>query len=186
MITIDAPISFLLGAGLALAGNNKKKDYEQVFLKGFILQSCVLSPVILFFMLRFPDWEWNYLFNAQKFFFGADNPGLGAATIALIIALLNLTYIFGFHFAKKLLEANKKNQLVLILGAVVGLVLTIMLVMFEQTLHVGTLAEFKSKSAPLIFVTRDFLLAQTAAVIMLTVGFTLILKTSSSPQKSNS
>lgn len=179
MITIDAPISFLLGAGLALAAKNKNKNYEQVFLKGFILQSCVLSPVILFFMLRFPDWEWNYLFNAQQFFFGSENIGLGAATIALIIALLNLTYILGFQLAKKLLENNHKRQLVMILGGTLTLVLLIMLMMFEQTLYVGTLAEFKSKSAPLIFVTRDFLIAQTVAIILLAAGFSLILKTSS-------
>lgn len=178
MITIDAPISFLLGAGLAMAGNNKSKSYNEIFLKGLILQSCVLSPVILFFMLRFPDWEWNYMFNAQAFFFKPDNIGIGAATIAVIMALLNATYILGFQFAQKLLSKDMKRQLNTLLISVSVLILVIMGLMFEQTLYVGTLAEFESQSASLIFMTRDFLIAQTAAGVLLASGFSLILKTS--------
>lgn len=180
MITIDAPISFLLGAGLAYAGSKKNNpDYSAIFHKGFILQTCILTPVILFFMLRFPDWEWNYLFDAQAFFFGEDNKGLGAASIAAIAGLLNLTYIVGFTLARKLIEQGKQKRLLQLLLGTTALVIIIMLLMLEQTLHIGTLEEFNKGEAGLIFFNRDFLLAQSGAGVLLALGIFLSLKGSS-------
>lgn len=177
MITIDAPISFLLGSGLAYAAAKKQNsNRDEVFLKGFILQSCVLSPVILFFMIRFADWEWNYLFNANEFFFGKDNLGIGATSIAILIALLNATYILGFKFSSKLIEQGKEKQVVTMLAGTLALIALIMLIMFKQTLHIGTLAEFQNGEAGLIFLNIEFLLAQTGAVVLLGLGFFYTMK----------
>jgi len=179
MITIDAPISFLLGSGLAYAASKKENpDMPGVFFKGFILQTCVLTPVILFFMLRFADWEWNYMFNAQAFFFGEENPGLGATAIAVIAGLLNLTYILGFKFAEKATEQGKDKQVLMVLGGTGAAVLVTMLIMVDQTLHIGTLAEFNNGEAGLIFLNPSFLIAQTSAGILLAVGIFLSLKSS--------
>ncbi len=177
MITIDAPISFLLGSGLAYAASKKSNtNKNDVFLKGFILQSCVLSPVILFFMIRFADWEWNYLFNAHDFFFGRENLGIGATSIAVLIALLNATYILGFKLAVKLIDQGKEKQLLMMLAGTLGLVAIIMLIMLKETLHIGTLLEFQNEEAGLIFLNIEFLLAQTGAVILLGLGFMYTLK----------
>ena len=177
MITVDAPISFLLGTGLVLASTQRDNlSLEKVFYKGLILQSCILSPVIIFFMLRFPDWEWNYLFNAQEFFFGEGRERVGASSIALILALLNLTYIAGFKLGETLLAQQNNKALKIIIGLTfIGILLT-MLGMLEQTLHVGPLAEYKNKTAGLIFLNIDFLIAQTGAGILLGLGFFLVLK----------
>lgn len=177
MITIDAPISFLLGAGLALASAKKESsNRNDIFHKGFILQSCVLSPVILFFMLRFPDWEWNYFFNAQEFFFGSENISIGALSIAILLALLNASYLLGFKIASSLIDKNKKKAVVSIIAATTASILLIMLLLLEQTLHIGTLAEFQNQEAGLIFFNRDFLIAQAGAGIVLTAGFLAIIK----------
>lgn len=178
MITIDAPISFLLGTGLALASSKQKSaDRGNVFYKGFILQSCILSPVILFFMLRFPDWEWNYFFDAQRFFLGPDNISIGATSIAILLALLNASYILGFKLASTLIDSNKVKILASIIVGTSALIVIIMLALLDQTLHIGTLAEFQAQSAGLIFLNRDFLIAQAGAVFLLTAGFLTILKT---------
>jgi hypothetical protein len=177
MITVDAPISFLLGSGLVLAVSQKDNiDIKETFYKGLILQTCVLSPVIIFFMLRFPDWEWNYLFDAQAFFFGEGRSRVGATSLALILALLNLTYIIGFKLGESLLEQQKTKALKIIIAATVSGILLTMLAMLEQTLHVGTLAEFENKTAGLIFFNIDFLIAQTGAGMLLGIGFFLVLK----------
>jgi hypothetical protein len=177
MITIDAPISFLLGTGLALAASKKEPEArKEVFLKGFILQSCVLTPMILFFMLRFPDWEWNYFFNAQEFFFSQENISLGAASISILLALISASYLLGFKLATHLIDQKSQKRLMVIMGSTVGGILLIMLILIEQTLHVGTLAEFENKTAGLIFLNRDFLIAQVGAVILLGGGIFFILK----------
>ncbi len=176
MITVDAPISFLLGSGLALAASRKEgSDFQSVFTQGFILQSCVLSPVILFFMLRFPDWEWNYLFDAKTFFFGEENLSAGAASIALLIAILNATYLLGFKLSESLIKQNKDRLVAGIIGGTAASILIIMLIMLDQTLHIGTLAEFNQGRAQLIFTNTDFLIAQAGAGIVLGIGFFIIL-----------
>jgi hypothetical protein len=177
MITIDAPISFLLGSGLAYAASRQDKaDFDAIFLKGLVLQACVLSPVILFFMLRFPDWEWNYMFDARQFFFGEGRLSIGAASIALILSLLNLTYIIGFKLSTKLIKLEKAQQVLYMLGGVGTLIAVIILAMLDQTLHIGTLAEYQNQTAGLIFFNIDFLLAQAGAGVLLTIGFVLTLR----------
>lgn len=183
MITIDAPISFLLGTGIALAtisADSTKQQIQQNLLYGFILQSCILSPIILFFMLRFPDWEWNYLFNAKQFFFSEQSLSLGAASIALIMAILNATYLLGFKLSEHFLLNNKKNTVIAIISATLISVLAIMAIMFKQTLNIGSLAEFQAETTTLIFMNTDFLIAQTSAGVLLAIGFIIIMKTSKS------
>ena len=132
-------------------------------------------------MIRFPDWEWNYMFDAKTFFFGEGRAAVGATSLAIILALLNLTYVAGFKLADSLLQAGKQKQLLIMLGAVLGVIGVIMLIMLKQTLHIGTLAEFESDTAGLIFGNRDFLMAQGSAVILLTVGFLWVLKKPDQP-----
>ncbi len=176
MITVDAPISFLLGSGIVYVAARKGIDHQTLFAKAFILQTVILSPVILFFMIRFPDWEWNYLFDAQTFFFGEGRAVVGATWLAIIMALLNLTFIAGFKLAGWLVDSKQHKQLLFLLAGILSLIGLTMLAMLQRALYIGTLEEFQTGQAQLIFVTRDFLLAQGIAVILLSLGFFQVVK----------
>jgi len=180
MITVDGPISFFVGGAVALAcrsaTGDKVRDRDRTLFNGFLLQTVVLTPVILFFMLRFPDWEWNYFFNAKEFFFGGDS-SFGIWIIAIIIALMNLSYVAGFFITEKMIKKDQVVQPILMLGSVLILMGYIMLSMIDQSLHIGTLEEYQSGEASLIFFSPSFLFAQTVAVVLIALGFKQIVRT---------
>ena len=179
MITVDAPISFFVGGAIALAcrsaTGDKIRDRDKTLFHGFILQTVVLTPVILFFMLRFPDWEWNYFFDAKKFFFSEDS-SLGIWIISLVIAIMNLSYLLGFYVTETMIHKNQFVQPLVLLISVLLLMGGIMLSMIDQTLHIGTLAEYNNGDATLIFLSPAFLFAQTMAIILIAMGFKWIIR----------
>jgi hypothetical protein len=169
MITVDGPISFLVGAGIAAAcrrADGTIADRDRTLLRGLAVQSLVLTPIILYFMLRFPDWEWNYLFDAEAFFFG-DHPRLAPLLLALIVSALTASYLAGFALAERLLRGGSTRPVLALLAGTGTLVGLIMAVMWRQTLFIGTRAEWLAGDAPLIFTVPDFLMAQTAAGALL-------------------
>lgn len=169
MITIDGPISFLVGAGIAAAcrrDDGSVRDRDRTLLRGLALQSLILTPIILFFMIRFPDWEWNYLFDAEAFFF-RDHPRLAPLLLALIASALTASYLLGFAVAERLMRGGRTKAVIALLAGTGGLVGLIMAVMWKQTLFIGTRAEWLAGEAPLIFTVPDFLIAQTAAGVLL-------------------
>lgn len=178
MITIDGPISFLVGAGIAAAcrRNDSVLDRDRTLLRGLVLQSLVLTPIILFFMIRFPDWEWNYLFDAKSFFF-RDHPRLAPLLLALIASVLTASYLIGFVVAERLMRGGRTKAVIALLAGTGGLVGLIMAVMWKQTLFIGTRAEWLANEAPLIFTVPDFLIAQTAAGILLSPAIAWIIRT---------
>ena len=180
MITVDGPISFLVGGAVAYAcrsaTGDKVRDRDRTLTNGLILQSVVLTPVILFFMLRFPDWEWNYMLNAQALFLD-DNPGFGIMLIAVIVAVMNLSYLLGFYVTENMIKKEQTLQPIAMLVSVVVFMGAVMFVMMDEALHIGTLAEYESGDAPLIFFKFEFLLAQTVAVVLIAGGFKKIVQT---------
>ena len=179
MITIDAPISLLVGAGLALATRDSEthtiKDRNATFLKGLAMQSIILSPVILFFMIRFPDWEWNYMFNAREFFFGDGNSAVGVAVLATVMALLNISFIAGFMLAEKLIQKQKLMGVFALLGVASALIVGLILSMLDQTINLGTLAEYQAGAASFILTNVEFLGAQAIAGTLLVIAFGLTI-----------
>lgn len=169
MITIDGPISFLVGAGIAAAcrrDDGTIADRDRTLMRGLVVQSLILTPIILFFMVRFPDWEWNYMFDAEAFFF-RDNPRLAPLLLAMIVSALTATYMLGFWAAEKLMARGGLKAVIALLagtGALVGLTMALM---WKQTLFIGRRAEWLAGDAPLIFTVPDFLMAQTAAGALL-------------------
>ncbi|MBV1873773.1 MAG: hypothetical protein KUG80_03275 [Gammaproteobacteria bacterium] len=111
MITVGGPISFLIGGAVAYAcrsaTGDKVRDRDRTLTNGLILQSVVLTPVILFFMLRFPDWGWDYMANAQALFLD-DNPGFGIMLTAVIVAVMNLSYLLGFHVTESMIKKSRR------------------------------------------------------------------------------
>lgn len=179
MITVDGPISFFVGGAIALAcrsaTGDKVRDRDRTLFHGFILQTVVLTPVILFFMLRFPDWEWNYFFNAKEFFFGEDS-SFGIWIIVIVMALMNLSYLLGFYITEKMIKKDQFIQPVVMLASVLILMGVIMLSMIDQSLHIGTLEEYQNEEATLIFFNLSFLFAQTLAVVLIALGFNRIVR----------
>lgn len=160
MITIDAPISFLVGASLAVARRDATgravANRDRVLWKGLLFQSTVLTPVILFFMARFPDWEWNYFFDARAFFFDSAGP-LGFAVLCAVVALVNVSFYLGFRAAEWLMargQLRRARRVVIGTGVVI---LAIMGVLYDQSLHVGTFDEFGRAQGRLIFADPEFL-----------------------------
>lgn len=167
MITIDAPISFVLGSGLALMA--QPETWPTVRSRGYLLQTLVLTPVIAFFMMRFPDWEWNYMFGAEAFFFGEGNTG-GIVVFVVMLALMNASYMFGFHYAARLVHRGHREKAMRMVFGMLALIATIIVVMWRQTLYVGTISEFEAGTANLIFTEPAFLVAQGLAGTLLTLG----------------
>ena len=174
MITIDAPISFLVGGAIALATKDPLKaqiqDRSAVLLRGLILQSVILTPMILFFMLRFPDWEWNYMFDARQFFFANATPILGIGLLVVITALINVSFLAGFRLVEAFIIRNQTGRAVQTLVGTLLLVGVIMAVMFEQTLHLGTYAEYNAGSAQLVITNVEFVGVLGVSGVLLAVS----------------
>ena len=188
MITIDAPISFLVGAGLALAAQDKENstiyDRDNTLLKGLAMQAIILTPVIMFFMVRFPDWEWNYMFNAKTFFF-SDNNGIGAAILALIMAAITLSFIVGFVLTEKMIKKQSTTGVYIIFGAAAALIVGLMAFMYQQTSYVGNLAEYQSGNATLLLVHKEFIAAQVTAGALLIPSFIWIVTSAKAKASGN-
>ena len=180
MITVDAPVSFLLGGAIALLTqmdaqpNDPKRN--KVLMQGIMLQSMVVSPLILFFLLRFPDWEWHYLFNAREFFFSEDTLFFGVLCIIALMALLNGAFYLGFVLVERYLLKDQLLSALKLLGAVALGSVTIIVILIEQTLYLGTYEEFQSQQAPLIFESWEFVSVMVAAGPLLFIPMYKIIK----------
>lgn len=178
MITIDAPISFLAGAGLAVAcaDGNKVRDRDRTLYRGLLFQATLLTPMILYFMLRFPDWEWNYMFDARAFFLDRSDSPLGFAILVICTSLISAGFYLGFCAAEALLLKGKRQaalQLLAATGALIGLIIVIM---HDQTLHLGTYAQYKNGNAPLLFTHIEFLIVQAIAALLIALSFGWIVR----------
>ncbi|MEM9069603.1 MAG: hypothetical protein AAGE52_13910 [Myxococcota bacterium] len=179
MITIDAPISFLVGAALATARRDPEKpevrNRDRLLHKGLLFQSTILTPVILFFMARFPDWEWNYFFDARAFFFDSAGPW-GFLVLTIVISLINLSFVAGFRFAEAAIRQGapeRAQQTVLGTG---GIVLLTMAVLYDRSLHVGTFEEYQEASAQLIFLHGEFMVVLGVAGAVIAAGIATVLR----------
>lgn len=179
MITIDAPISFLVGAGIAVARRNEQgtgvHNRDGVLAKGLLFQSTILSPIILFFMARFPDWEWNYFFDARAFFFDGDGSA-GFATLAIVVAMVNASFWVGFRAAEMLMQRGKLDVArKMVVGTGIA-ILVIMAILYDQSLHVGTFAQFEMGEAGLMFAHLEFVAILVIAAVLIAAGLTLLLR----------
>ena len=179
MITIDAPISFLVGASIAVARRSSDgtavENRDRVLAKGLLFQSTVLSPIILFFMSRFPDWEWNYFFDARAFFFDGDGSA-GFAALAIVVALVNASFWVGFRTAEALMQRGKlATARKVVIGTGVA-ILVIMAILYDQSLHVGTFAQFERGEAGLMFAHVEFVTILVVAGALIAAGLTLLLR----------
>ena len=178
MITIDGPISFLVGAGVAVARRNEKgtgvQNRDRVLAKGLLFQSTILSPIILFFMARFPDWEWNYFFDARAFFFDGDGSA-GFATLAIVVSLVNASFWFGFRAAETLMMRGKLDTARKMVIATGIAILVIMAILYDQSLHVGTFDQFQTGEAGLLFVQVEFIATLVVAALLIAIGLTWLI-----------
>lgn len=179
MITIDAPISFLVGASIAVARRNEEgtavQHRDRVLAKGLLFQSTILSPIILFFMSRFPDWEWNYFFDARAFFFESEG-SLGFAALALVVALVNASFWVGFRCAEWLMAQGKLDVAKKVVIGTGVLILGTMAVLYNQSLHVGTYDEFEHGSAGLMFTHLEFVTILVVAGTLIAIGLGWLLR----------
>ncbi|RMF16891.1 MAG: hypothetical protein D6761_05505 [Candidatus Dadabacteria bacterium] len=177
MITIDAPISFLTGAAIAAtcAQDGVVLRRDQTFARGLIVQALVLCPLIVYFMVRFPDWEWNYFFDARRFFF--DSPGpVGEIVFALSIVAINGSFVLGFGIAERWITQGNERAVWKMLAVIGGLILAIMGILYDQSLHLGTYAQWKAAQAPLILTIGEFYAAMGVATIGLAAGLTWVVR----------
>jgi len=178
VITIDAPISFAIGAALAVRGRDPEQSTvpgrERLLRKTMLFQSTVLAPTILFFMLRFPDWEWNYFFDARAFFLNGAAPW-GFAVLALVMALVNLSAYGGFVVAERLIERGQAAGAARLVTGVALLVLALMAGLYDRTLHVGSLSEYRAGTAPLMFAHGEFLAVLAVAGLLLASSLAWLL-----------
>lgn len=185
MITVDAPICFLVGGGLALAcrdgAQSRVRNRDRLLIRGLLFQSMLLSPVILYFMLRFPDWEWIYLFDARSFFFGGQGFALGSLLLVVAVALLNLSFYVGFRVVEWLVARHQVRWAQGLLIAVLLAMGAILLATFEQTVHVGSLAAYRAHEAPLVLNHLEFLLTQTIAAVLVAAALWWLIRTNQSP-----
>ena len=178
MISIDGPISFLVGGALVLA--RRRPDGEvparnRLLAKGLLFQSSVLTPLILFYLVRFPDWEWNYLFDARAFFFDAARPTLGFACLSLVVACVNASFYVGFRVTEALVARGHVARAKRLVFGTIALVLLTMALMLRQTLHVGSYAEFAAGEARLIFVHVEWLVVTLGGGLLIALGLASVL-----------
>lgn len=170
MITVDAPISFVVGGAIALACKEREapriRDRNRLLYRGMLFQSTILTPVILYFMLRFPDWEWNYMFDAGTFFFGGGQPTLAFAILCVGVALINLSFFLGFLLVEALVARGRERAALGALGGVGAAIGLTIAVMYRQTLHLGTYDAFQAGEADLIFTNLEFLAVETIAGLL--------------------
>lgn len=179
MISIDGPISFLVGGAIALARrrpDGKLEARDRLLTKGLLFQSTVLSPLILFYLVRFPDWEWNYLFDAGQFFFGAPDSTLGFALLSALVAAINATFYAGFRVVEALIARGQVARAKQLLIGVALLILATMLAMFEQSTHVGTYAEFAAGEATLIVEHMEWLVVTVVGGALIGLALALLLR----------
>lgn len=178
MITIDGPISFLAGGGLALACREGKKiiDRDRLFYRGMTFQATILTPVILFFMVRFPDWEWNYLFDARAFFFDNTASPWGFVILAAATAAISGSFYLGFRASEYFIAQGRPKTALNMLGAVGALVAVIMAILHDQALHLGTLAEYRAGTATLLFLHVEFMVVQGVAGVLIAGAIAWIVR----------
>ncbi len=178
MITIDAPISFVVGAGIAVLAQRFERGNSQdtseigmqhAFWRGLVVQAVLLTPLILFFMVRFPDWEWNYMFDARTFFF-TPNQSVGVLVFVAAMAAMNLSYVLGFRLAESSLRQGNAQRVYKMLAAVGLLVLLIMAFFWRETLHVGSYADFNSGAAKPMYQNIPFMMTMVVSGPMLAAG----------------
>lgn len=187
MITIDFPISFVAGMGVALAARREASPSPQsnargrvalanpdrALAAGLTYQGLFLTPVILYFMTRFPDWEWNYFFDAQGFFFGpgadmgnaARTPSSAAGQVifVLLAGFTAASHLLGFWLAQNLIAHGREKTARRILTAVVVAILVITAILADRALHVGSYHQYHHGQAALIFVNLEFLVTLAIA-----------------------
>jgi len=178
VISIDGPISFLVGGALVLARRRPDGEVparDRLLAKGLLFQSSVLTPLILFYLVRYPDWEWNYLFDARAFFFGDAHPTLGFACLSLVVACVNASFYLGFRVVEALLARGHVARAKRLVLAASALILLTMALMFRQTLHVGSYAEFVAGQATLIFVHMEWLGVTLGGGVLIVLGLAAVL-----------
>lgn len=179
MISVDLPISFLLGGGLALAtqiqGQPDRYNRDKTLLQGMLIQSFFVSPIILYFLLRFPDWEWHYLFDARSFFFGSGGHAFGVLLIVALLAVLNYSFYLGFTVVERRLNEGRLVFAVGLLGGIGLAVVSVILLLLDRTLHLGTYAQYQNGEAKLIFTHLEFLMVMAVAGLLIAGGFFQVL-----------
>lgn len=189
MITIDFSISFMAGMGVALAArdtNGRIHNPDRALAAGMTYQGFFLTPVILYFMTRFPDWEWNYFFDAREFFFGMMagaggalppfSGAVGPLVFVLMAAFTIASHGAGFALAAWLSARGSGRAARNLLAAVAAAVLVTTVALADQALHVGTYHLYHNGAAPLIFESWEFLATLAAAGVVCGLPLLLLVK----------
>lgn len=156
MITIDFPISFLAGVGFALAANPDTSSLGGPGAKtcaprctlspGLFYQALFLTPVIVYYMTRFADWEWHYLFDARRFFL-TEVSATSSIVFCITIALTVLFHQMGFAIALRWVNQGNRSKAVGLGIAAILVTIIVPLFFLHQATHVGLFAEYIAGTA---------------------------------------
>jgi len=141
MLLIDTPIALLVGTAIALksvGSENSIDDRYRAFSRGLLVQSLVITPLTVLFLLHFSDWQVSYLADAASVMASPIGPWLAIA----FIIWLNLFYVIGFKVGEKLIYSSKRHQLTLIVQGLIGLILIVTALVFREILFLGTTAQY--------------------------------------------
>jgi hypothetical protein len=158
MFIIDTPISLLVGAAVAYSASGNGSTIEnrnRAFSRGLLIQSLLITPLTVFFLLRFPDWEVSYLVDARTTMESTLGPWLGM----LFIIWLTAFYVVGFKWGEKLIASGKRNTLKKVVFGLLGIITVINVYVFRETLYLGTTAQYHAGTAPGAVISYEFLAA---------------------------
>lgn len=185
MITIDFPISFLAGVGFAFAtksavsipgGPSTAVPRERCILSpGLFYQAFFLTPVIVYFMTRYADWEWHYLFDARKFFL-IEASATSSILFCITIALTVLFHQMGFAMTRRLLLGHQCRQAKVLAIAAILVTVGIPLFFLHQATHVGLYADYLSGRTPAAWNDTEYLLTLVVSGLIVIPPYSLALR----------
>ena len=170
MMIIDPPFALLLGASVALAnscGERLIPNRDKIFSRGLIAQALVISPLTLYYVVHFSDWECSYLFDAAAYFSSAT----GHIALITFLIVLNALYIVSFKLAESWLASDKRHLVKGFIATMVAYCLFATAYFWEETSSSGVKAVFDTGSAPSALADTEFMISTAIIFISLTAAF---------------
>lgn len=156
MFVIDTPISLLAGAAIAYKASNTDEKFEnrdRAFARGLLLQSLLITPLTVFFLLRFPDWQLSYLIDAHT----TMKTDTGAWMGLFFMIWLNAFYVVGFNVAATLINTGRRQRVLQLIYALLAVITVVTTLVFDATLYLGSSSQYHAGTAPSSAANYEFL-----------------------------
>ena len=154
MVQIDLPASLAFGATLAIATTPiiaaNAMERRRVFFCGLVVQSLVLTPVVLLFLMCFPGWDTMYFMQRP----------VPPPCLVLFVAAGSVGFFLaGYSLAAKWITAAANWKAYALALFAWALVAAIPLILWDRFIHLGTYAEYHAGAEmPLIFFSGSYVL----------------------------